>query len=581
MAYIVADNILSPLGYSTEENVSAVLDGLSALCQHRAKGLGVGEDFTASLLTDAQRKSLLELAPEDGLTPFERKVVSSTRKALAQLPEDFPRTGRTVFILSTTKGNIESLTAEKPTENDTVAPGVTAEKIANVLGLEASALAVCNACISGLSALILGQRLIQQGLYDKAIVCGADDIGRFVVSGFQSLKALSPVPCRPFDMERTGLNLGEAAVTVVLSRRPLSNGRVWRLENGVVRNDAYDIVAPSKKAEGQTRCLQCLLEGKNAQDVSFVNLHGTATLFNDQMESIALQRAGLSSTPANALKGFFGHTLGAAGLLESVVSMHCADKGLLPGTRGFAELGVSGKMDISADTRQVEGRHFIKTLSGFGGCNAAAEFSQTEAEDCTKPANATPHALTPLHQVRLTPDTICVDGKEIEHEESGDKMITALYKQCVSDYPKFYKMDGLCRLGFVASELLLQSERESTGTERFCERDDRAIVIFGKKSSIQADRKFLNTIARSDDYFPSPAVFVYTLPNIVTGELAIRNKLHGETAYYALPRYNEALMREILEATAADKGLRSLIAGWVDYEDGEHFLADLHLYGIR
>lgn len=581
MAYIVADNILSPLGFGTEENISAVLNGQSALCLHAAKECRVGEGYTASVFSEEQRAALLNLVPEDGLTFFERKVVASARKALAQLPDGFPLSGRTVFILSTTKGNVESLANADKEEDNAVVPGLTAEKIAKVIGIEANALAVCNACISGLSALILGQRLIQQGTYDQAVVCGADEIGRFVVSGFQSLKALSPAPCRPFDMERTGLNLGEAAVTVVLSRFPLSDGKAWRLDNGVVRNDAYDIVAPSKKAEGQTRCLQYLLEENGTDGISFVNLHGTATLFNDQMESIALLRAGLSTTPANALKGYFGHTLGAAGLLETVVSIHCAGKGLLPGTRGFTELGVSGKMDITANTRSIEGRRFIKTLSGFGGCNAAALFSQTTKEARTPPVSDTQHTLLPLHSVRLTPEAIFVDGEEIGHEESGDKMLTALYKQRVSDYPRYYKMDGLCRLGFVASELLLQTESESTGAARFCERDDRAVVLFGKSSSIQADRKFLTTIERSEDYFPSPAVFVYTLPNIVTGELAIRNKLHGETTYYALPCHDEALMQEILEASAADKGLRSLIAGWVDYVDGGHFLADLHLYEIR
>ena len=581
MAYIVADNILSPLGFGTEGNISAVLNGQSALCQHLAKECRVGEGYTASVFSEEQRADLLNLAPEDGLTLFERKAVASARKALAQLPKDSLLSGRTVFILSTTKGNIESLAYADKEEEAAVAPGLTAEKIAKVIGIEANALAVCNACISGLSALILGQRLIQQGTYDQAIVCGADDIGRFVVSGFQSLKALSPTPCRPFDMERMGLNLGEAAVTVVLSRCPLSDGRAWRLDNGVVRNDAYDIVAPSKKAEGQTRCLQYLLEENGTDAIFFVNLHGTATLFNDQMESIALQRAGLSATPANALKGYYGHTLGAAGLLETVVSIHCAEKGLLPATKGFAELGVSGKADISADTRRIEDGRFIKTLSGFGGCNAAALFSQTAVEGRIQSSHKTTRTLTTLHRVQLTPDTILVDGKEISHEASGDKMLTALYKQRVADYPKYYKMDGLCRLGFIATELLLQAESECDGAARFCERDDRAVVLFGKNSSIQADRKFLNTIERSEDYFPSPAVFVYTLPNIVTGELAIRNKLHGETTYYALPCHDIALMQEILEATAADKSLCSLIAGWLDYVDGEHFLADLHLYEIK
>ncbi len=580
MAFIVADNIISPLGFTTAENISAVLDGHSALSPHPAKESGVGEDYTASVLSERQRTELLGMFTACNLSPFECKVTASAKKALSQLPGTLINTNRTVFILSTTKGNVENLRTEDDNDKGSALLARAAEKIAASLGIDTKPVVVCNACISGLSALILGQRLLMQGKYDYAVVSGTDDIGHFVLSGFQSLRALSNQPCRPFDMERTGLNLGEAAATIVLSREPVQEHDAWELTDGVVRNDACDIVAPSKKAEGQTRCLQQLLKQYGTQDIAFVNLHGTATLFNDQMESIALQRAGLSSIPANALKGYYGHTLGAAGLLETIVSLHCAGRGLLPATRGFSELGVSGKMDIAPDTRHVEGHSFIKTLSGFGGCNAAALF--THNIDVEFPASR--HFCTSfksIHHIRLTPQSLSVDGTPITTDRKGDKMLTTLYKRFVGDYPKYYKMDGLSRLGFIASELLLQAEAEKGKTERFCPRDDRAVVLFGRHSSLQADRKFLNTISYPEDYFPSPSVFVYTLPNIVTGEIAIRNKLHGETCYYALASHDETQMHEVLEATATDTALQSVISGWIDYVDGYDFLADLHLYGIE
>ena len=102
-----------------------------------------------------------------------------------------------------------------------------------------------------------------------------------------------------------------------------------------------------------------------------VNLHGTATMFNDEMEAVALERAGLSNIPVNSLKGYFGHTLGAAGLLETLVTMSALEDGIVLGTRGFSELGVSRKINISAENRKAVGKRFIKLISGFGGCNAA------------------------------------------------------------------------------------------------------------------------------------------------------------------------------------------------------------------
>ena len=137
-------------------------------------------------------------------------------------------------------------------------------------------------------------------------------------------------------------------------------------------------------------------------------------------------------------------------------------------------------------------------------------------------------------------------------------------------------MDGLCRLGFVASELLLQAEREE-GTYKEDVNKARAIVFFNRSSSIVSDKKYLTSIADKENYFPSPSVFVYTLPNIVTGEIAIRNGYHGETSFYILPKKNELLMQHIIESAFMDDQTTSMITGWLDYEDDKHFEADLYI----
>lgn len=568
MAYIIADNILSPLGKTTAENLQAILAGRTALTPHAAAELGVGEDFVSSRLD--------ELLGELQFSHFERKVVASVKSSLEGVNIDV-RSSHTLLILSTTKGNIEALTLQSSA--DEVAVGHTAQRIARHLGFTTAPIVVCNACISGLSALILAQRLIDQGAYRDVIVCGSDDIGRFVVSGFQSLKALSAQACRPFDIERTGLNLGEAVATAVLSAEPSES--CWRLVEGVVRNDAYHISAPSKTAEGQYRCLEQLLSHHSNFPIDFINLHGTATLFNDQMESVAVERAGLSAVSANGYKGYYGHTLGAAGVLETVLSIHAAEAHTIVGTRGYEELGVSGRVSVSADQRRCQSRSFLKTLSGFGGCNAAALFAHVgEADVKNSVSQETPRSLVATHHLRLTPVSIEIDGEELPlMGHNGYKSLTTLYKAHIDDYPKFYKMDPLSRLGFVASELLLQAERGGA-IPHSGDDTSRAIIFFNEHSSLAADRKYLESIATEGQYFPSPSEFVYTLPNIVTGEIAIRNGYRGETSFYILPSRNERLEQGILSSATSDPATRSILAGWLDYRDDQNFLADLSIYNV-
>ena len=254
--------------------------------------------------------------------------------------------------------------------------------------------------------------------------------------------------------------------------------------------------------------------------------------------------------------------------------MKAVDDHTIIGTRGYAEAGVSGKIDISADNRSTNKLSFIKMLSGFGGCNATIFVSKDNsilsAKECSVPS-----ALKKTHQVKISANEVIVDGQQLflRNKNMSSSLLTGLYKQEIDDYPKFYKMDGLCRLGFVASELLLQIE----GKKRFQECDDRAIVFFNRSSSISSDKKYLESIQDKDNYYPSPSVFVYTLPNIVTGEIAIRNHYQGETSFFILSSKDEEQMENVVKTVFQDRHIKSVLTGWVDYEDEENFEADLAL----
>ncbi len=598
MAYVLADNIISPLGDTTDSNYQALKHGRSGLREYAATELHVPQDYVASLLSDEQTAACAEkdssgnkaAGAKQSLSRFEQLALASARKAMNAAGVDLSGND-VVFILSSTKGGVEEMR-----RHDDAYPylGESAQRIARLLGIKTQPVVVCNACISGVSALVLAQRLLRTEAYRYAVVCGADSPSRFIISGFQSLKALSTEQCRPFDMERFGLNLGEAAATLVLAREP-KGGAMWQLTDGAVKNDAFHISAPSKTGEGLYNALRQTLKTTDKDSLALVNAHGTATLFNDQMESVAISRAGLSQIPTNALKGYYGHTLGAAGVLETILCMKQIDDHTVLGTRGFAEPGVSGKVDVSADNRATDKNRFVKLISGFGGCNATILGTKQAADSTPQEPIYKKVALKTIHTISLSPKELVIDGKQVElpATNEGKDILTTLYKQCIDGYPKFYKMDALSKLAFVASELLLQAERgnaEATGTNHLQDlteqtktaadnvkatRKDRAVVLFNRSSSVVADRKYLESIEDEDNCFPSPSVFVYTLPNIATGEIAIRNGYQGETSFYILPEKNKALMGDIIQASLQDEETRSMLTGWIDYDNAENFEAEL------
>ena len=587
---------------TTEETYSAVRRGETGVrfCPAgTTKGLPF--DCEVALLSDEQWSKILL----PGHTRFYSLALASIKEALSHtdIPVDSPRT---ILILSTTKAEVELLDEG----HDTMpAPGDTARAIARELGLTTEPVVVCNACISGVAAQVLALRLLNSGNYDHAIVCGCDVQSRFIISGFQSLKALSPEPCRPFDMERLGLNLGEAAATMVFASENAAAGNdstatanvgatAWHVVSGAVRNDAYHISGPHPKGLGAQMALEETLGSVNPDDIAVIGVHGTATMYNDQMESKAIEQAGLSSTPLSALKGYFGHTMGAAGVLETIITARALDDGIIIASKGFEERGVSGKVTISGEELHTDKHCFVKMLSGFGGCNGAimlacGEEAKTLRKDETA-GMAHTESITIADETQAEPvkttvkikssGEVSVNGKLIETDLTGKELLTYIYKEHVGNYPKFYKMDILSRLAFLAVELLKQADATSSGANASNEADaaskgagseadaSAAVVLFNRSSSIVADKQYEASICEAENFFPSPAAFVYTLPNITTGEIAIRHGIHGETSFYILPDCNELLMQQITKATMhADRATHRLITGWINADSEADF----------
>ena len=170
----------------------------------------------------------------------------------------------------------------------------------------------------------------------------------------------------------------------------------------------------------------------------------------------------------------------------------------------------------------------------------------------------------------ITDKGVTVCGRVLEHEHTGAAMLTEIYRAQLGDWPKFFKMDTLSKVGYLASELLLKDlgERRLEGEEYT---SGRAVVLFGTTASLCADRNYQETIQDSENYYPSPALFVYTLPNIVTGEIAIRNHYRGETSFYVLDGYDSRSMAFHLHCAFQDNVTESVLAGWVDSTGNDDF----------
>ena len=535
MVYLHSDYIITPLGEDATANLEAIVQMKSKLQLHDTiHGEKIMTPVMASLLDEHAWQM-------DGYTLFESLCIHAIDGALKKNPTDLS-CERCVFILSSTKGDIWISMAD------------SARHIAQYFGNNTRPIVVSTACTSGVSAQITAYRLLEAGCYDKAVIVGCDVQCKFIISGFQCLKALSADLCKPFSVDRSGLNAGEAAACMILSKS--SSGMAWQMLGGSIHNDANHISGPSRTAEGSLRCLQDALKYVGKDDLALLSVHGTGTLYNDEMEAIAIHRAGLEQVPVTALKGVFGHTMGAAGLLETILSLHALEEGIILPSKGFCEQGTTYSVNLSTKLRQTDKRTMIKMLSGFGGVNAAVAW--------TSKSNIIPTTSSEQEWDVLDEMTI---------NETDD--LVKLYRNQVGDWPKFFKMDQLSRLGFLSVELLLQHLR-ATYSDFEIDTEKCDLLIANRSASLKNDKDYQQTIVDEENYYPSPALFVYTLPNIVTGEIAIRHHLMGETICYILDNENEifSLARQTLKHQPSEQA----IVGWIECADSEHYRAHIQFW---
>lgn len=377
MVYFKSDNIISALGFSTQETFSNLLAGEIGIKQVDDSNL-YPEPFPASLVDESRLDSEYEIVSRKYSnnkhhTKLEKMIILSVEDALSVTDVDIV-SDRTAIVLSSTKGNIDLLSKyhNNNFDKDRVSLWKLAQVVAEFFNNPVTPIVVSNACISGVIAVNVAAGFVNSGVYDNVVVTGGDIVSRFVVSGFMSFMSLSPNPCKPFDEKRDGLSLGEGAGTIILSKDPLeSNNIAW--VGGGSANDANHISGPSRTGEGSYLAIQKSMNQAQvkATEINHISAHGTATAYNDEMESLAIDRSGLTQSPVNSFKGNWGHTLGAAGIIETVAMLQEMKTNTLIKSAGFNKSGVTKPINVITKNESKEISIGLKMASGFGGSNAA------------------------------------------------------------------------------------------------------------------------------------------------------------------------------------------------------------------
>lgn len=371
--YISETNCITPLGFDVSGNIKNIENSVSGIRLHDNSTL-LPMPFYASIISDKDLDlAFAKVSSVSGFSRLEKMMILALEPMISK--SSVTQNKRTGFILSTTKGNITALENQN---TEAAQLHQLAKTVALFFGFKTEPVVVSNACVSGILAVSVAKRLIQAEVYDDVFVVAGDEVSKFVLSGFNAFQAMSDSPCKPYSINRSGVTLGEAAAAVLVSSNK-DNAKVKVSGDGSI-NDANHISGPSRTGEGLYRSIQSALKeaGVSADQIDYISAHGTATPFNDEMEAIAFNRLGLEEAPVNSFKGYYGHTLGASGLLETVIGIESVMSGKIFVSLGFDVIGVTQPIAVIGKNEAAAIRYFLKTASGFGGSNTAVVFEKVK-----------------------------------------------------------------------------------------------------------------------------------------------------------------------------------------------------------
>lgn len=604
--YIAASEIETCLGYGVEANHARMLacdvvDRDVCLVQNSCEAADLrllAERMPTCYESEYGRFPLGKMegeeTGEEGLSRLENKLLLCCEAVLEKGKVGVEAKRKLGFIFASTKGNIDALGQPGATHDEVSLTGTT-ERLAARLGIAGGVATVSQACISALSALILARKWLLFEGYEQVLVCAGDELGTFICEGFASLKSLDSGQAKPFDSNRKGLNLGEGVGAMLLSSAPVeyAPGFTFNIVGGATTNDANHLSAPSRTGKTLAAAITHAMEEAEvrADDLAFVSPHGTATIYNDEMESKAYALAHLSSVPAVGYKGFLGHTLGACGLVELALMLEAMKGGVIPRTYGFCKRGTPEPMGVLSQEQPIAGNAVLKTASGFGGCNAAVVVQHEQAhggavrsmlsdagidsqyvnlsiatpivqkQDFT---NIAAHKLEVLRRVRIASGEVRVDG-EVVYSQVDTAFPEFIRGARIPDEgigKRFGRMDEQCQLGVVAGQYLLRGYGKEFKPEETC------VVLMNQHGSLNSDIKHQESLGIGR--MGSPSTFLYTLPSTVLGELCVCFGWQGENIFLLENEPSGQAWQRAHRIAEQCPYASHAVVGWCDYLQGEY-----------
>ena len=361
----IADiGVVTALGTGTEALWEALLAGRSGLAPVRR--------FATDNYVCQQAGCIASLDAEHPNSRLDR-LVEMLFDGIDAVPRD------TTLFTASTKGGIDQLELAvrgQKTSLNRILGHQVAGLVAERLGLKGPRQNINAACASASLALALGAARIKHRQAESVLVCGLDLVSEFTFSGFSALKALSPIVCRPFDVGRDGLTLGEGAAYVLLMSadcvRRTKRDSLCRLVGWGIASDAHHVTAPSRTGEGLVLAARRALTGAGLTtgDLAAVSAHGTGSNYNDAMELTAFSQLFDRVPPMHSVKGATGHTMGACGTIETIVGLCSLKHQCVPPTVGLSVPEDKARECVSAQAQPFSGQYLLTTNSGFGGINA-------------------------------------------------------------------------------------------------------------------------------------------------------------------------------------------------------------------
>lgn len=389
---ITGMGIVSAIGLNVSENEQSLLNGKHGIRQYSQKDRLIHRDVLVGEIMKSNEElySELNLNPNEAFTRSTLLGLKAAKEAVLSAGIDLNDELRTGFISATTVGGMDATekfyfdfleSGENLKFVHTQNCGIHAEQIAEILGIKDYITTISTACSSAANAIMLGARMIKAGLLDRVIVGGTDSLSAFTVNGFSSLMIYSDEHCTPFDENRKGLNLGEAAAYIVLESDELANEKkiIGNLSGYGNANDAFHQTASSDDGEGAYLAIKKALEiaELNPSEIDYINAHGTATPNNDLSEGKSLQRIFGELPDFSSTKAFTGHTLAAAGAVEAVFSLLA-----LKNQTVFPNLNFQNKIEAlgiipQTEIKQKEIKTVLSNSLGFGGNCSSLIFSKS------------------------------------------------------------------------------------------------------------------------------------------------------------------------------------------------------------